>query len=139
MRKSFIRTAVDLALAENGYPVSYYGWSKPGWLEVWDGDPDHKPVKIHLPAVSGFTGEQLMERLSVLQPIGLPLPAPPRLHPIPEREQIDLEAFLRALDARKGVSAEVFEAGGNHLETGIGKPPPAAKDQFDTYASAEVF
>ena len=101
MRKAFIRTAIDLALAENGYPVSYYGWCKPGWLEVWNGDVECKPLKIRIPAIHSFKGEDLIAALSVLHPIGPPLPAPPRLNPVPEKEQIELEDFLKALDKRR--------------------------------------
>ena len=61
--------ASQLALAENGYGPSHYGWFKPGWLEVWDGANVHK---LHLQAVKSFKLETLIDRLSVLKPIGDP-------------------------------------------------------------------
>ncbi len=101
MRKAFIHLAVDLALAENGYPTSFYGWKKPGWLEVWTGSADQKPLLLHLPAIKSFKKEDLIAELSQLRAIGPPLEAPMRLKPVPEGEQIDLEDLLRSLDSAK--------------------------------------
>lgn len=105
MRKAFIRTAIDLALAENGYPISYYGWVRPGWLEVWDGNTGSKPVRIRIPAIHSFKGSDLIDALRVLKAIGPPLPAPARFKPVPEPEQIELEAFLVSLADKRRIDA----------------------------------
>lgn len=91
MRKAQLRMAVAFALAENGYGPSHYGWFKPGWLEVWDGANVHK---LHLPAVKSFKLETLIDRLSVLKPIGDPCEASMPIK-LPKDIQIDLEYWIR--------------------------------------------
>ena len=90
MRKAQIRMAVALALAENGYPPSHYAWIKPGWLQVLDGDTKRT---LHLPAVKKFTVEHLIERLSILRPVGPPREAPMSIN-LPAELQADLETWL---------------------------------------------
>lgn len=129
MRRAFIRLAVDLALAENGYPVSLYGWKKPGWLEVWTGDADEKPILLHLPAIARFKKDDLLEALGTLRPIGLPLEAPIRTELVTEGEQLELEAFIRSLDAEKQTASVVTAA---DLKAGV--EALRANDKVETYA-----
>lgn len=91
MKKAQIRMAVALALAENGYSPAQYAWGKPGWLEVFDGVAKRA---LHLPAVHKFKVEHLIERLSVLRPIGPPRDAPMPIK-LPAEIQTDLETWLK--------------------------------------------
>ena len=147
MTKAFIRLAVDLALAENGYPVSLYGWEKPGWLKVWTGHVDEAPVHLHLPAVKTFTREMLFARLGSLHPIGTPLEAPIRHEPVPEATQIDLEELLRDLRARdeppaaspptgeKVTNPAAWGEAERLIAQGAGRVADLAKANADTMAS----
>lgn len=96
MRKAFIRLAVDLALAENGYSKGWYEWVKPGHLEVFDGIKVHK---LHLPAGGRLKREGLISALSVLPAVGPPREAPMRVR-IPKAEQTDLVALLDGVARR---------------------------------------
>lgn len=80
-----------LALAENGYSPAFYAWFKPGWLSVFDGVSRHT---LHLPAVKKFKVADLIERLSVLPPVGPPREAPMPIK-LPADVQTDLEAWLK--------------------------------------------
>ena len=90
MKKAQIRMAVALAMSENGYSEGNYGWSKPGWLSVFDGVQVHK---IHLPAVKTFKVETFIERMSVLSPIGPPREAAMPIK-LPKEIQIDLVDWI---------------------------------------------
>lgn len=106
MRKAFIRMAVDLAMAENGYPTAYYGWIKPGYLEVWDGK-DTRTV-LHIPAIQKFKQEHLIAELSKLESIGPPRENPARAEPLPKGEQLDLEQFIASLKAPNVDNAQPY-------------------------------
>ena len=100
VRRSEIRLAVDLALAENGYSRGWYGWQG-AWLRVWDRDRASAQrvanplTDIHLPA--GKTSrKRLIEKLSAL-----PVAGPPRAYigrnaDARELRQTDIMDFLRA-------------------------------------------
>jgi len=96
MLRAEIRSAVDAALAENGYSRGYYSWFG-ATLRIWDmlGSLKHE---IRLP--SGTSKKRLIERLSTL-----PVNGDPRLLPVNVTgsrddgyRQLDIEDAIR--DAR---------------------------------------
>lgn len=96
MLRAQIRTAVDVALAENGYSRGYYSW-RGAKLCIFDrfGKQEHQ---IYLP--SGTSKKRLVERLSAL-----PVNGDPRLLPVNVTgakddgyRQLDIEQAIR--DAR---------------------------------------
>lgn len=77
MRKAEIQEAVELRMAELGYRPGYYGWCKPGWLEVWDGKAER--IKINLPASRRMDADLLQVRLAEIKRAGRPRAAGVRM------------------------------------------------------------
>lgn len=77
VKRDAIRALVADHLAGLGYPKSWYAWSRPGRLEVFDGEATEE---LHIPAGSRMTKAEVLRRLERVLRVGSAVPAPAPMH-----------------------------------------------------------
>lgn len=96
MLRAQIREAVDCALADNGYSRGFYTWNR-ATLTIFNHKTGHTEHEIHLP--TGTSKKRLIQRLSVLSPVGKPRMFRPRAQQV-KAEQLDLVEYLSTIEAK---------------------------------------
>lgn len=96
MLRAQIREAVDVALADNGYSRGFYAW-KGATVTIYDHKTGHPQHAIHLP--TGTSKKRLIQRLSVLSPVGKPRMLRPRAQQV-KAVQLDLVEYLSTIQAK---------------------------------------